>query len=390
MQGFTLSSTDFSNLQKRLLSLPSSDKGSTVTFLVEDTKVKVFYNNKVDKAEVSSLFYEELNITNVTGNPSLSSSLISNFSSIKIPDSANLDKFPQCKEVKLTFTDSVLTIEYSVKWNKHTAPNNNKLNFALIESPKDLKEYDSLFSDPGTNKAKFSTSVLLEAIQQTSFIKSDANSKDANGCFFDFKDEQVTVVSTDSSLAVKYKNKLLEKVNKGFSLVLSNNSLSSIRNFILDTSECNLYLLKSGIFLETQNRKMILPRMSGRYIISDYEEFFNLKSLKSVACLDLKPLIANLTTVTSKSSDIYKKVTLTFDESRFDLKTQADYADNIPCTVINKSSINVNGDFLTMVCQRVLTLDIFSNLYFDENTDRLALTTEESDKLMFLIQGLSF
>jgi hypothetical protein len=390
MQKFTLSSSTFSQLQKRLLALPTSDKGSCVSFLVEQDKVKVFYNGKVDKGEASSLFYEELETIKVDGTSQLSSCLINNFQSIKIPENSNEDKFPQCKEISFCFTDSILTLEYSVKWNKHTAANTTRLNFALIEGSQDLKQYDSLFADNGSNKVKIATEVLLEAIQQTGFIKSDATSKEGNGCFFDFKDQDIVVVATDSSMAVRYKNKLTQPVEKKTSFIISNPALNSIRNFILDTKECTLTVTKSGIFVDSGNRKMVVPRVAGTYLISDHSGFFDLQALQPVACLDLKPLVFTLGTLTAKTNDIYKRANLIFDNQRFDLKTQTDLTENIPCTVLNSASINVNGDFLTLACQRVLTLDIFSKLFFDKATDKIAISTDESDKLVFLVQGLSF
>lgn len=390
MQQFSISSTDFNRLQKRLLSLPTGDKASVVSFITEKNKVKIFYNGKVDKGETSSLFYEELEALTSSDTKAISSCLITNFSTIKIPDNTSEDKFPNCKEVSFSFTDSVMTVSCSVKWNKHTAANLNKLNFALIPSPSDLSQYDSLFSENKLDKIKISTKVLLESIQQIGFIKSDATSKEGNGCYFDFNSDRFYAVSTDSSMAVRYKGELLSPISKNLNFTVTNTSLNNIRTFVLDTEECEVSTSSASVYVHTSGRKMLVPRLAGKFLISDHEKFFDLKDLQYVACLDLKPLVFNLNSLNPKSNDIYKRTTLNFKESRFDLETQADQAHNIPCQVSADSTINVNGDFLSLACQRLLTLDIFSKLHFDKSTDKIAVSTDETDKLTFLIQGLSF
>lgn len=391
MFSFSISCKSFNQLQKRLLSLPLGDKDSaSCSFVLESEVLKVFFNSKVDKGESCSLFYEEIPVSNLSGKASIASILVSNFYSLKIPETIEETKYPQCENVSFTFTDAVLSLEYEVRWNRHTAPSKNRLNFAVLSGKTDLKDYEQMFDSSKKEIINLQSAPFLEAVQQVSFIKSDISSRDTNGCFFEFKDTTFWAIATDSSIAVRYKGTVPGGGLGKHSFVVSNPILALVKTFIGDAESFVIVPLRSSLLIETSGRKLLIPKMSGSYIIKDHETFFNVQTMPFIACLDLKPMNLSLSNLNAKAADTYKRVTLNFEDLRFSMKSQIDTADNIPCTVTAGAKININGDFLGLVGQRLATLDLFSKLYFDKSTDKVGFTTDENDKLSILVQGLSF
>ena len=189
-------------------------------------------------------------------------------------------------------------------------------------------------------------------------------------------------------MAVKYENGILNTTStKPVSLVLHNSILSYIKSFITDTKSVNLSTNRSSLYLSVDNRTMLVPVMQLNYIIDDPKEFFSLAK-KPVASIDLKPVITLINNLTYNSNDLYKRLVLDFDTTTFSIKSEVNSSTNIPAEIFGKASINVNGDFFSFCCQKMLPLDLTANVYFDPDTDKITLTAQ-NDKLVFLIQGLS-
>lgn len=391
MSNFTISAALFNQLQKRLITLTGSDKQAIVSIVPTQLGIKVYYNSKIDKGEISSLFYEEIPIicSEIPENFNKVISLLgSNFFSIRVPEVVSEEKYPQCREVKFSFTDSILTLEFSVAWNRHDVGNVTKLHFPLLDSSEELDSYALLFNT-NINKFKLNGQTLIEAIQQSSFIKSDVTSKESNGCLVELKDNQISMVSTDSNIAVRYKNSILESEDEDLkaSFVASMPILSSIKSFISDKEDIEIGVNKKFIFISMLNRSMVAPIMHNNYIIQDSDSFFSL-DFKYIGLIDLKPTITCISNLVANSNDLYKKIVLEFS-NKLDIKTDKDKTKNIPCKISEQASISVNGEFFYSSCQRLVTLDLFAKLYFDEDTGKIGLVTDSDDKLIFLIQGLS-
>jgi hypothetical protein len=131
---------------------------------------------------------------------------------------------------------------------------------------------------------------------------------------------------------------------------------------------------------------MIVPTMGQEYIIEDPAEFFMDRGEK-VAEIDLKPFIHISQFLVNKSKDFYKKLVISTSDT-LNLSNDVDISNNLPAGIYKAISLSVNGSFILGVCQKLLTVDLNTNLFYDEDSGRITLTSLD-DRLVFLIQGLS-
>lgn len=391
MLKFSLSSQVFNDLIKRLLVATGSDKTAKLYFSLQtsaqgDSTLDIFYSSKIEKSESSSLFYERVPVLSGQGN-GIVGLLVDCLYSLSIPSYISDEKYPHCKEVCFDFKQSILDISFAIKWNKPSKLNNTLLHFPLLAEDIDLENFSILFKD-STNKLKLNTKDLEEASGIVGFIKSDITSKDSNGVFFKKEDKILSVVSTDSSIAACYRINILEDASKKFECVLSPLILNGIKNFISDSEEITIWLSRSQIFVSTGTRHLCSPTMNTTYIIEEPTEFFKVSSPK-VCTLDLKPTINQSSVLSKNNKHVYKKLVLEFINNKLSIQTDLDKTQEVPTRQVFKdTNILVNGDFFVCCCNRMLMLDLNADLFYDEDSSRITLTTQD-DKLIILMQGLS-
>lgn len=384
---FSLSSSTFNSLLKRLVSLTGSDKDAKIIFILEKAGLEVFYSSKIDKIDTVSFFHEKIKTESMasTGIAGISASSLL---SIKVPEKSGEDKFPQCSEISFSFTKSVLAIKYGIKWSKDSKENVTKMNFALLDSSGySMEEFKEVFNDKVTPIFQINPVVLTEAINLVNFIKADATTKEANGCLLYTSDNNFLLVNTDSNSAVKYEFNIEKSGQKDLNCILSNSVLNAIKLFIPDEGTVEFGKLRNHIFVTTDDRRMVVPTMSVDYIISEPVEFFKIED-ELVAELELKPFISTALALVTKTNDPYKRLTIKVGEEEFSIASGADKSTDLPYTFSKDSKINVNGSLLISCLQRLLTLDLKSSLYYNEDSNRITVTSPDN-KMICLIQGLS-
>jgi hypothetical protein len=386
MFSFSLTSNAFNAIQKRLNALSSSDKTASIVFSLEESNLKLYYTSKLDKLESIGLFYEEIEVSSSQNN-GIASILVSNLFSLKVPEFFSESKFPYSKFIKFSFYESVLTVEYSIKWNKVGEENLVKFNFPIIDVGIDLSIYEKLFCDYSKSYFEVETENFLSGISHCNFIKSDAITKEYLGCLLEVKENNFLFVSTDGNIAGKYENNILNNnLQKNLRIILSQQVLTVVKSFINESTSVKVSSNKSSLYIATEKRSVLIPVMQLNYIIEDSTAFFNFK-FPLVASLDLKPVTAMAINLTSSTSDSFNRLILEFKDKKLNLLNSKDSAKNVPSQVELDSIIHVNGDFFSSICQRLLSVDLYANLYFDKKSDRIVLTTEDN-KLIFIIQGL--
>jgi len=391
MYSFTLDSSIFNSLLKRIILVSSSDPEALISFLIEKNQLKIFYHSKLDKGLSTVLFYEEVPIISSTGD-GLSSVYIHQFFSIKVPEFVSDNKYPQCKEVIFKFLDNILNIEYSIKWIKNLVPNKTTLNFPLLEKTADLEYYSTLLNKE-VDKRCVLGSDLAEGIAICNFIKSDVTSKDSNGILLLSDGIKFSLVSTDSTIAIKWFCSLLPQ-EKGeqsdaFSMIVSNQTLTLIKNFVLDSESIVLEKHKQHVVVCVKARRMLIPIIKGSYLIENIDEFFKVDSSTFIGSVELKPLISAISTVSNNNKDIYKKVELKFSSSGVDIKTDINSTLGVPVQVSKDVSLCINADYLLMAAQKLFTFGYTAQFFYDGESHRITFSSME-DKLVFLIQGLSY
>lgn len=397
MFNFTLSSGTFNGLLKRLVSLSGNDKTAIISFVLNDGLLEVYYNSKLDKSDSSSYFYEKLEVDSYTGDGQ-SSLFLSNLFSVKVPEYVDDHKFPYCKGIKFSFEESLLNISFSIHWGMELTPNTTNLRFSLLKDLEDLDSYAALFSDKFKSYFEVDSKELRRSISLCNFIKSDVTSKENNGCLITVlsnpkqEAEDFFIVNTDSNLAIRHA--MVTKTNsleKDVSIVLTPQILNAVRNFISEDGTSKLSSFKSQLYIEVGNRRMLVPVMRMKYLIEDPIGFFTNTS-PLVAVLDLKPTLTLATSLVNKSTNPLKKLDLAFvadglGTESFNLSTDTDLTENIPCKITKEAYLKVNGSFFITAAQRILNLSLECNLYFDSNNHRITMTSESGD-MIFLIQGL--
>lgn len=383
---FVISAKTFNSFVRRVGSLSSSDKDSTIYFSIKNKIVEVFYQTKLDKSDSISLFHEKLPLLEVVGEGD-AAIYLADLISIKLPDNQDEERFPRCNNVEFSFTQSILNIKYGIIWHKDTKPSNTKLAIPLLSELPSLTNYQELLNIEETEYCIINSESFLQGIVLCNFLKTDVTSKEANGCLLEIINEKFSIVNTDSSTAVKYtslvnETKFLDPLN----VVISLPVINAIRSFLNNDYPTKIIKSHSKIILISGDQTMIAPVMSVDYLIANIEEFFSIVS-ENIATLELKPLISSLTPLVNKSSDAYLRLNLKFD-SNLEASNNVDQVKDIPCSIINKTKISVNGSYFLSVCQKLLSLDLEANLYFEDDTGRITLTSPDG-RLMALIQGLS-
>lgn len=385
MFNFILSSNSFNKFQRRLSSLISQDKDAVISFILSD-KLEVYYRSKVDNADSPVLFHEELELTNSTGNGSASLS-VSSLLTLKVPEFTSEEKFPYCKFVNFKFSDALLSIEFTVNWNRYSGENDNKLKFGLLEEAFSIEVYDKLFSNKFKEEVEVEIGYLVEAITNTAFIKADVTSRSSNGVLIYSRDDSLYFVSTDSNTAVRYEGKFLTKPATDLFVVISSSVLNILRQFLVDSTTVKVGLNKSNLLFKVPGRVVLLPVMQGNYVIDDPDSFFSIPDEK-IAAMDLKPFLMISSNLLNNTTDIYKRLIMSTENNAFSIRTAKDATENLPAEIAKPQTINVNGSFFSSCCQRLVNMDPVGDLYFDSHTDRITLTSQDR-RLIFLIQGLS-
>lgn len=388
MLKLSLSPEIFNRTIKRLILLAGSDLEALVTFLINKDKLTLYYHSKIEKGS-NILYYEEVPTTSIEGN-GIASIYINQLFSIKIPDFVSNEKFPQCKEVNFKFLANTLTVDFSIIWSKNTKPNETTLNFPLLEKPVEIEEYHKLlYPSNGTHSITIPSVEIIEGIAICNFIKTDVTSRDSNGCLLTKKDNVLSIVSTDSTVAVKWNSTLEESVKEDFSIVTSASTLNAVKSFLSDSEIVTLTTCKNNLLVEVEGRKMLYPLMKIDYIISDVEEFFHIEPKTYVASINLKPFINSLSIISANNNDLYKKVNLDFSTDSLDIFTNINKALQLPAKVTTPQKFCVNAEYILLAAHRLVNFGYQGDIYFDSETHRITFASN-SKKLIFLIQGLSY
>jgi hypothetical protein len=392
MFNFTLSSDTFNKVIKRLVVLTSTDPEAVVSFYSLDNALSIYYHSRIDKGSSNILYWEKVPTLSLE-EKGLSSLYINQLFSLKVPEFVDETKYPNCKEVNFRFLDNILTINFNIQWSRGTKPNETTLNFPLLEKPAELDIYNSLLNAAKEKEISILASDLSEGISICNFIKTEVTSKEANGCLFQELNNALHLVSTDSTIAAKWSTPITKdtgtKEENTFSIVVSNTVLNSVKNFLLDCEEVTLTRYRQGLLIETEDRKMIAPLMKVEYIISNIEDFFTIDSKAFIGSIDLKPFINITSTIGSNNKDLYKKIEMDFSEKGFNISTNINKTEDLPAKISSYSKFFVNSDYMLSSAQRLLSFGYTGNLYYDKESHRITFTSME-DKLIFLIQGLSF
>lgn len=384
---FSITSSIFNALLKRLVSLTSIDKESKVIFLLENNKLEIFYNSKVDKIDTISLFYENLPVESCKGS-GIAAISASSLLSIKVPETSFIDKYPKTTNIDFSFSKSIMNIKYGIHWTKDSKENTTKLSFPLLESNTySLDEFDSICNEDLSSIFKVNAVVLNEAISSVNFIKTDATSKDAHGCLFFTHDSNFLLVNTDSNSAVKYEFPVEKLNNKGIQCTLSNTVLNAIKIFLPDEGSVEIGKIRNHLFLQTDTRRMLVPTMDVGYAIDDPIEFFTIDSTL-VSEVDLKPLISVCLALVSKTNDSYKRLSFLIDNNGFAIKSGGDASVGLPHQYHSDAKADVNGALFTACAQRLLPLNLKANFYYNSDNTRITLTSPDY-KMICLIQGLA-
>jgi len=386
---FSLDSKTFNSLLKRLVTLTSSDKEAKLVFLLEKGQLEVYYSSRIDKIDTHSFFHEKVQVGSSDGS-GIAGLSASNLLTVKLPEYTLDTKFPYCKSINFSFTQSILNINYGIFWNKDSKENITKLNFALLNKTSyDMEDFKKAFG--AETKPLFSTNplVIAEAIGLVNFIKSDATSKDANGCLLTITDKSFMLVNTDSNSAVKYEfsAEILMTKKSNYNIVLTNSVLNAIKGFLPEEGNVQVGKSGGGLYVETESRKMLVPIMQATYIIDDPREFFTVAS-PQMGVIDLKPFISVALALVTKTTDSYKKLKINFSKDNLSLVCGPDKTDNLPHSGITLGELQVNGSLLITCCQRLLNLDLQSKVYYDSDSNRITLSSPD-DKMVCLVQGLS-
>lgn len=385
MFSFSISPTVFNLLIKRLLPLVGSDKNAVLTLLINKDLLDIFYHSTIDKSDSNGIFYEQLPITSREGIGSVSF-LASSLLNIKIPEFISEKKFPFSKEIDFTIGKTNIDIQYRVFWDEDRH-SNTKLQINILTETDKLEIYEKLFLQH-TKFVEFCTADFIRGISFCNFIKADATSKESNGYYLRLGcDNALYLISTDSNIAIKYKCEVDSNTVTDLSLVISNQTLNYIRTFINDSETFKLSPHRNSLYIETNNRKMLVPIMGRNFIIDNPDQFFDINDPK-ISILEVKPLYSFIQMFVVKATDLYKRLILDFTHGKFNIKSETDYVEGLPSEILKDCKIQVNGDFLTTCCSRIQQLDPKITLYYNVNTQRITLATDDQ-KVVFLIQGIS-
>lgn len=385
---FTLNSGVFNSLLKRLTSLSGGDDSSTIIFKLRSGSLSVFYRSKVDKVDTLVHFSEKVALESFGGDGT-AELYSSNIFSIKVPEFNDENRFPHCKSIDFSFDKATLTVKYGIYWYRSKPPSTTKLKFPLIaQASTSLGEFEQQFSEVRPVNFELNASVFSEAVSLCNFIKSDATSREANGCLLLVKDNNFSLINTDSNSAVKF-DFLCDQIGKPSNLVLSSTVLNAINQFTLGATLLKVSTLSSCIYISTDDgREVLAPIIKASYIIEDPDEFFQITGAH-LGEVEIKPIISSVTTLATKSKDPYKRTVITASQGEgLQVVCGEDSSDTLPSNIILDSKFAVNGSLFITSSQRLLSVDITADLYFDEESFRITLVSPDK-RLMFLIQGLS-
>lgn len=381
---FIVNSEVINNLLKRLLPLVGSDKNSIITLCYEDDCLEVYYNTGIAKTSSRSVFYEKLPVLGGAGKGKISIDT-AQLLNLKIPSFVSETKYPWSKEVTFEVTPASINVVYDTYWSSNKVSKSN-FRLAVLDALDDLESYKSLFSTY-VKYIEVHTDDFLRGITFSSSMKGDANAKESNGCLLKCSKDYLLLVATDSNTAVKYCCEILEVNTLDFSVVVAPSVLNFIRNFLINGSSFKIAAHKNSVYVETENRKMLVPILGKDYIIEDVDEFFTVSGQR-IANLELKALVSAMQVVVKKASDIYRRLVLTFKSNQFILRSEEDYVEGLPAHILNDGSFSVNGDFLLGCCNKLSQLDADALLYYLEESQRITIASAD-EKVVFLIQGMS-
>ena len=384
---FSISSGVLNGLLKRLSSVSGGDPTASITFILEESSLKIYYESKIEKTDIPCMFFEAVPITSSDGSGS-ASILTRELAGIKVTEFTKESKFPHTKEVEFKFSTSVLNTNWEVFYSaEHKSK--LKLAHAILEVDKDISAYDKLHKDRA-NFVEVESSKLDEAIANCNLFKADATSREGNGCLLEVIGSDFVLIGTDSIMAAKYQAPVVQHtLEKHFSLVLSNAILSLMKNFITDTEQVKLASSRSSLFLESQDRSMVVSTLNVTYDIPDPGNFFKVgKESTHVGSVGLSPIISAVNTLTHLSTDVHNKVYVQVAGDKLNLKTDKNSSENLPATILNEVQIKVNGRLLTSSLQKLSSLDAVADLYFNKLNNRITFSSPD-ERLIFLIQGMN-
>jgi hypothetical protein len=384
---FTIGSDVFNSLLKRLAVLSGGDKEAVITFCLGNGTLDLYYSSKVDQTDTSSFFHEKLPVYDASsdGNASI---FLSSLFAIKVPEFISLDRFPYCKEIVFSFAQSMLSINFKIKWNEFSKENATKLNFALKEQLEDLAVYHKLFDkDIFANSFEIDAQSLHDALLFCNFIKSDATSKTGNGCLIKVEDSTLIFTNTDSNMAVKYETPLLSSdLKKEFKAVISSSVLNAVKSFLPEEGVVKVSNIRNSLYISVADRIMLAPIIGTEYIIDDPREFFNLPT-EHIATIELKPASLVSSSIINKSTDFNKKTILEFVDGIFNLKTDVDKTEELPGVIHKNSNISINGSYFLVVLQKLMGLSLSGDIYYEEASSKIVFVTPNK-KLCFIVQGM--
>jgi len=346
MLTISISTDVFNKILKRLLSVSSGDDSSTVTFVIQESELILYYKSKIDKGETCGLFHEKVP-TILLENEGSFSIFIKDLNKLKIPEFIRESRYPHCKEVTLQVDNNKLTIKYDIIWAEKVKPNTTEFKCTTL-----IENYEAIYQqlkETYKNYIELDAQSLIKAISHCSFFKHDVTTKSSNGCLLQLINDKFLVVGTDSNIAACYKDSILSKSEEAKILktILSDSVCKLIKFLISDIQTIKLSITKSFLFLDTGNRKMIVPVINSKYLIDNPIEFFSING-KKIANILLRPINSLVSLLVSSSKDDYKTIMLDFTADNFNIVADENVSKNMPSEVFNTAKIFVNGDYFNI------------------------------------------
>lgn len=382
---FTLDVESFLKLQRRLVGAAAADKDATVNFTLEEDTLTVRYRSKIGQSEATSIFLEKLLPLKVE-NTGSSTVRIQELLGIKLNSQSKEGQFPFSKEILFNFQNSVLKTSWEI-WHSETKRSKVNLAHAILKNMPDLSEYSKLES-PLENWIEMASEDLHQTITYCNLFKSDATSRQSNGCLFEVSGEKLISVGTDSIVAAKFESPIQsQNLKEPFKVVVDNSVLVFIKTFTNDVDTVRVGASKRFLFVESKDRRMCLPLMNVKYNIQNPEEFFTIDS-PYLGTIDPSPVIGIMQTLTYLSTDVHSKVELALNQGSFNINTSKNSTEDLPCDLVQDAIIKVNsGLFLTSIKKIENFCKDPVQLFFNEKNRRIMLTSPQRE-LVFLIQGM--
>jgi len=387
MFNFAIDTLVLNGLLKRLSGVASGDPAASITFLLEASKLKVFYESKIEKTDIPCIFVEDVPVISSEGEGN-STILVKELSSINVSEFKKEDKFPYTRRVSFKFSKSILHTSWEVFYSESKSTQ-LRLAHAILEIGKDVSTFSKLMKDR-ENFVEISTEKIHQAIINCNLFKADATSRDGNGCLLEIVGQDFVLVGTDSIMASKFQSPVIKHtLDKHFRVVLSNVILALIKNFTNGTESIKISASRSSLYVETSQRGMKVPTLNTLYGINDPNAFFNLdENSQHIGSIDLPPIPSIVSTLTHLSNDVHNKVYLQFKEGSFNIRTDKNSSEGLPSTIRCDSEVKINGSLFTTSIQKLSSIEKMSEFYFNSSNNRVTLCSPNRE-LIFLIQGMN-